>query len=1011
MRKKAWIWRILPWVLLAAVIGGIVYVGYLLWGKPETEPLYTAEIIRREGEDTAEPVVLDNGKLHLELDPLTTQFVLTDAYGHEWKSNPFADPAASGETIASGDRKNALASPLNVYYRLPKKAVDNMYDAYTYSVTRSAYTVEKIDDTTVEVNYSIGDIAAEYLVPEMLTTERYEALSDKVKEAGGSKAKSKFTAKFTRNKAADITKALTGSSRKDRDEAMALVENYPHAAIAGINELKASDKSALSALETQMAEIGYSDEEKNLDIILTRSSYQYAYRFFTPESLAEMQAGSAEDQQIAAAALEKNPELSEKAGYLLQRVDRAVTPGRMEALLAGSDAQKAYANELIAQYPDIQTEPYTIVTIPEEEKAKWYTVDELLDESGYSEEDQVLEGGLFAKAEKSVEHLFDVKVRYRLDGSDFVAEVPYGEMKFNSAKSSLSAISLLPMFGAVGAREDGTYEDGYLLVPEGGGALIRFNNQKLQQTAYYADAYGYDYGIKRLEFVSESKAQFPVFGILRENQSFLCVVEGGSSFVSIRADINGNTVGTDRSSYNYANARASVLHVDQYNVSAKTAELQLMYEKKIPDTTLVQRYRFAEDGDYVKLAASYGDYLREKYPQLKDKQASEEVPVSVELVGAIDKRVVVAGLPVNRVVATTTFRQGQEILDRLAADGIVNLNARYAGWLRGGVRQKVLTGVHVLGELGGENGAKALIEAAGEKHIPLYFDAITAFAYDSGLFDGFLAPRDGARHITRELAELFEYSPIYYTEDSDRPTFNLVHPDYAQKNAGRLISWLQEKGAEGISFRDIGYMLSADYDPNRVTDRERVKEMNIETLAAAKAAGEKVMVKEGFDFTLPYADIVTDMDLSGNRYVLLDRFIPFYQIAIHGLVDYTGRSLNLEGDYRTELLRSIEYGAGLNYTFTAEDASVTQETNYTGLYGTTFDSWEQEAKETILRYQREAKGLNRQRITGHEALNDHVTVTVYEDGTRVYVNYGTEEYRGEAQVPARDYVIVGKEGK
>ena len=40
-----------------------------------------------------------------------------------------------------------------------------------------------------------------------------------------------------------------------------------------------------------------------------------------------------------------------------------------------------------------------------------------------------------------------------------------------------------------------------------------------------------------------------------------------------------------------------------------------------------------------------------------------------------------------------------------------------------------------------------------------------------------------------------------------------------------------------------------------------------------------------------------------------------------------------------------------------------------------------------------------------------MTVTTYEDGTKVYVNYGTEEYRGEARVPARDYLIVEKEGK
>ncbi|MBQ6257444.1 MAG: hypothetical protein IJJ60_12705, partial [Clostridia bacterium] len=66
MKKKPIILRILPWVLLAAVVGGLVYVGYLLWGRPEGEPLYTAEILRYEAEDD-QPVVLDNGKLHLEL--------------------------------------------------------------------------------------------------------------------------------------------------------------------------------------------------------------------------------------------------------------------------------------------------------------------------------------------------------------------------------------------------------------------------------------------------------------------------------------------------------------------------------------------------------------------------------------------------------------------------------------------------------------------------------------------------------------------------------------------------------------------------------------------------------------------------------------------------------------------------------------------------------------------------------------------------------------------------------
>ena len=227
MKKKSLIRRLLPWVLLLAVLGGTGYLGYLLWGRPESEALYTAEVIRRENENQ-EKVILDNGKLHLEMDPETTQFVLTDVYGHEWKSNPFADPAASGEKIASGANKNALASPLNVYYRLPKKAVDNMYDAYTYSISRSAYRIEKIDDNTLEVTYSLGDIATEFMVPESLIQERYSELSDAVKASGNNKQK--FTGKYTGKKSADVLKNLESGDEAAKKEAGELISSYPQIA-------------------------------------------------------------------------------------------------------------------------------------------------------------------------------------------------------------------------------------------------------------------------------------------------------------------------------------------------------------------------------------------------------------------------------------------------------------------------------------------------------------------------------------------------------------------------------------------------------------------------------------------------------------------------------------------------------------------------------------------------------------------------------------------------------------
>ena len=161
------------------------------------------------------------------------------------------------------------------------------------------------------------------------------------------------------------------------------------------------------------------------------------------------------------------------------------------------------------------------------------------------------------------------------------------------------------------------------------------------------------------------------------------------------------------------------------------------------------------------MATVYGDYLRDRYPEMKT--ADADVPVSVELVGAIDKKVVRFGLPVNAVVPVTTFDQAKAIITDLK--DVKNLSVRMTGWCNGGVSQKVLTKVKTVGSLGGDGGMRSLIKAAAEMDVPLYFDGLTCFAYRSGLTNGFVAYRDAARFTTREQIIIYPYSPIIYQQD------------------------------------------------------------------------------------------------------------------------------------------------------------------------------------------------------------------------------------------------------
>ena len=656
--------------------------------------------------------------------------------------------------------------------------------------------------------------------------------------------------------------------------------------------------------------------------------------------------------------------------------------------------KKKNKDEIIALYPSVvEQELYILKDGTSESNKK--KIEGYWAEVNYTQEDYEIDQQLVAGSKDNSGAVFNVSLIYRLDGSDLVVEVPYNDIRYK-AEYPLTYVTLLPMFGAAG-----TADEGFLFIPEGGGALINFNNGKTLQNSYYANVFGWDYAVGRKELINETRNTFPVFGMAKNGGSFLCFMEGATSYGGIQADISGRY-----NSYNTVSAKYNVIHAEQYNVSAKTAQLVYMFEKEVPQDTVVHRYRFLDSANYVDMANAYGDYLKATYPEMAEAVASEVNPVSVELVGAIDKTVVKFGVPVDSVVATTTFQQAQDIISDLTDRGVRNLNVRMAGWANGGVTQQVFTDVDILRELGGKKSMTALIAKAKELNVPVYFDGVNCFAYDSGILEGFVPFTDAARYANRVQIELLPFDVVQYQTADWLDSYYLVRPEYAKKNADNMLAELKKLGAYGVSFRDVGYLLSADYNPKNTTTREETKALNIQTLKDAKANGQQVMIRMGNDYAVPYANIITDMDLTGTAYSIIDQAVPFYQIALHGMKDYTGDPINLAGDYLQEFLRCVEYGAGLNFTFMAEDAKVLQDTYHSNYFGSTYAAWAEDAAAMIERYQADMDGLNQQRIVSHEKLTAHVAVTGYEDGSKVYVNYGSEDYTVDGvNIPARDYAV------
>ncbi len=658
--------------------------------------------------------------------------------------------------------------------------------------------------------------------------------------------------------------------------------------------------------------------------------------------------------------------------------------------------KKDNKEELLASYPILEQTPIYVLrdTTKEGMKVKFQTY---FEEAGYTYDQYLADKELNHAVKSSDKPIFNANMIYRLDGSDLVVEVPLKELEFKE-EYPIYNLTILPYFGAAGKQDTG-----FMMVPEGGGALIRFNNGKTAQNAYYSNMYGWDMALSRESVVHNTRSTYNTFGISNGDDSFLCMMEDGVAYAAVQADISGRY-----NDYNYVNAQYSIMLCEQYDVGDIANSSVYVYLKELPDESLVQRYRFVNSGSYVDMAKEYQAYLEDKYEGYFVKQENDtQAPMVLEVVGAIDKVKQVFGVPVSRPWKLTTYEEAGEMVRNLKEEGIENLTVKMTGWCNGGEKQKVLNSVKTISELGSKKDLQNMIQNASANGVDVYLDGITQYAYDSDILDGFSTFRDAARFITKERAELFEYSEITYSAREGIDSYWLLHNEEALKMADNLTKAANEFGA-GVSFRDTGMDLSADYYLKNTVSRQAALQKQQEQLRKMADADSNVMINMGNDYAVAYSDVITNMDFKGSEYTILDEAVPFYQIALHGYVDYTGEALNLAGNTEEELLCAAEYGAGLSFTMMQETAFALQKTLYTEYYGSDYTAWHDRMLSIYNRYNEELGHTFDQQIVGHEKLNHEVSCTTYEDGTKVYVNYSyaESETADGVKIPARDYKVV-----
>lgn len=628
-----------------------------------------------------------------------------------------------------------------------------------------------------------------------------------------------------------------------------------------------------------------------------------------------------------------------------------------------------------------------------------------LESAGFTEEDYVEQMEL-AGVENPLPLSFVIPLEYRLCEDSIEVSIPSSQIQENGG-GSLYRIRLLGYFGAAG-----TDEEGYIVVPNGSGSLIYFNNGKTNAETYSQYIYDLDpMAANYTQLENTEKARLPLCGICRKDSSILMTVEDGAATAFFTAGVAGNNT-----SYNYANATFVVRGYDLLSMFGSTgneADLPLL-ENNMYDIDYKVRYTFLTEEN--KGYSGIANYYRERLIAegvLTEKTPAGDIPFYYDVIGGVKKTASFAGIQYLKVTAMTTYDEAAKIAGDLQEKGISNQVMNLQGWSNGGYYADVYDKITGLGKLGGKSDLEALnktLEAMGGR---LYVDV----------------PFQQVTYISKRYSETYETSryygagyvavfgvvnPTHLRKTSslgyDENIYYLISPKFLDRYVKGFAKAFAKLDVGGVGLRDLGDELHSDKKRTEMINREEALDIVLAQFDMLAESGRNIMVTGGNSYSFAYADDIIGAPIKDNDFRIIDEEIPLYEMIIHGYISYAGSQLNFHdtADMSQITLKMIEYGASPRYVFTWESASEMKYTALNKFYATKYENWRDDAVEMYNTVNGALKYVSGEAIVKHEILQDNVRKVTYSNGVVIYVNYtGSDVTADGINIPAKSFWMEG----
>ena len=595
---------------------------------------------------------------------------------------------------------------------------------------------------------------------------------------------------------------------------------------------------------------------------------------------------------------------------------------------------------------------------------------------------------------------FTVPAEFVLDGEALRCRVLADEI-VQTGENRVQAIELLPYFGAGGPQDSG-----YLFVPDGSGALIRFGNGKTDAAPLDLPVYGRDVNFDLIRsFANTEAVRLPVFGVCRGGSSLLAVIDGSPAAASVRASVAGRI-----SSYNTVCCAFTLLASDQYTmgetVGSRVKQVTIRQEGSTTYGTVgVSFYPLAdrESSGYAAMASRYRRRLTEEEgiaPQKTDPG------LYVGLLCAVRKKQPVFGIPFTVTQKITGYDAAGAAIRQLTGDGADDLTVlleRADGASVAGRPPVKLTAVSALG---GKNGLRRLLDTAARCGATVAPDTewLKVGKWGSGYFSLFHA----AKTISGNHAQTMPFDIATRFKDKTRAA-SLLRPALLAGIGEKLGASLDRWGMTAVGTGELGRMLYSDFSSPE-WNRQKSAEAAAQAAGSLRQSGKDVLVFGGNSYLLSAASAVLDTPDTASGYDIADESVPFYALVMNGLRPCAGGAVNLSDDPRAALLTAIATGSSLYYRLyddgDGQDERL-QDTAYTALYDARLSEWIARAAEQYRELKAALAPARGAAIADYVQILPGVSRTVYENGTVILVNATEREANVDGTVlGSLSYTVV-----